>query len=198
MYRQVRPFLITSFSAASARNSQARATTNSYPRRCSKPATGAHSRSTSSASVHFSFGSPVATTASSAATRLLPDLAPLEPAPASPPRYWPAERPANGFGLGERGAQMTGNGQTVTITQTCRASRSFTCKAQPPQDHSLSPSTAALRQRSRRRRRVVTESVRTPLAPCRLDHTPLRSGTAVLKRLLTARVDAELALESRR
>ena len=37
-------------------------------------ATGAHSRSTSSASVHFSFGSPVATTASSAATRLLPEL----------------------------------------------------------------------------------------------------------------------------
>jgi hypothetical protein len=79
--RRVHPFLITSFSAASARSSPARATRGSYPRRCSKPATEVHSPSTSSASVHFSFARPVAATASSAATSLLPDLAPLAPAP---------------------------------------------------------------------------------------------------------------------
>ena len=74
---KVRPFLITSFSVATAPNSQARATTNSYPRRCSKPATEVHSHSTSSAALHFSFARPAATTASSVATRPHPDLAPL-------------------------------------------------------------------------------------------------------------------------
>ena len=83
MRRQVRPFLITSFSAALVRNSQARAAGGSSLRRCSKPGTEVHWRSTSSASVHFSFARPVAATVSSGATRILPDLAPVEPAPAN-------------------------------------------------------------------------------------------------------------------
>lgn len=108
MRRQVRPFLITSFSAASAQNSQAHVTTGSYQRRCSKPTTEVHSHSTSSAAVHFSFARPAATTASSAATSHPDVVAPLEPAPRPPPMPCRQERTSGGNACSR--AQSVGRG----------------------------------------------------------------------------------------
>ena len=108
MRRQVRQLLITSFSAASARNSRAHVATGSYRRRCSKPASEVHSHSTSSAAVHFSFARPAATTASSAATSHPDVVAPLEPAPRPPPMPCRQERTSGGNACSR--AQSVGRG----------------------------------------------------------------------------------------